>query len=302
MYLPIYLIPFFIILDSLVSAFTTSPISLTSHRQQKSQLSANRVLLFSLGSSRGDDDMVESSQDSPSLDLKKRRRRKDDNTSVPTSSALSASSPTIDTVQQPTTLQAKAMSLQVTDIRQLVSGKPDASSWTTSTMNTVEGSDKRNTITSKELSNMQPYNDLSSDSNKSKSNDSLERLLADAKKMRQERKNEVSKPSDDGPNEVIVNALSTLVTVDFFIVCGFLVWFLLGVFFSYALHNDAVQIAFNGVFQALVQPALGILMIGSALSGKFLFLFYAEKRNQLAFVISRCIFVTKHSGLEKAYS
>ena len=74
----------------------------------------------------------------------------------------------------------------------------------------------------------------------------------------------------DAAANPLKNALSTLVTVDFFVVCGFLVWFLAGIFCSSVLKDDTVQIAFNSNFQAFVQPALGLLMIasiGSALVG-----------------------------------
>merc|ERR1711937_1056766 len=60
------------------------------------------------------------------------------------------------------------------------------------------------------------------------------------------------------------NTVSTIVTVDFFVVLLLLGWFLLGIFCSSILKNDFVQIAFNNNFNTLVQPALGILMIGSA--------------------------------------
>ena len=66
-----------------------------------------------------------------------------------------------------------------------------------------------------------------------------------------------------GIKSAIGNALSTIVTADFFVVCGFLVWFLLGIFCSSILKDDTVQIAFNNNFEKLVQPALGILMIAS---------------------------------------
>ena len=65
------------------------------------------------------------------------------------------------------------------------------------------------------------------------------------------------------PVKAIRNALSTLVIADFFVVCFFLLWFLAGIFASYVLKNDDVQIAFNGLFQPVVQPALGILMIAA---------------------------------------
>jgi hypothetical protein len=65
------------------------------------------------------------------------------------------------------------------------------------------------------------------------------------------------------------SAISTLITVDFFLICGFLLWFLAGIFASTVLQNDSVQIAFNGIFQPVVQPALGVLMIGSIASAVF---------------------------------
>lgn len=94
----------------------------------------------------------------------------------------------------------------------------------------------------------------------------LESLLADAKRMRAERGGSSSNNSDVSAGDKIINFLSVVVTFDFFVVCGLLLWFLAGVFASYVLKNDTVQIAFNGIFQPVVQPALGILMIGSAAS------------------------------------
>jgi hypothetical protein len=67
----------------------------------------------------------------------------------------------------------------------------------------------------------------------------------------------------------IKEVVSTIVTIDFFVVCGLLLWFVAGIFSSYILKDDTVQIAFNGIFEAIVQPALGILMIGSAAGSLF---------------------------------
>eukprot|EP00978_Attheya_sp_CCMP212_P048634 scaffold553332_cov51-Attheya_sp.AAC.2 len=67
--------------------------------------------------------------------------------------------------------------------------------------------------------------------------------------------------------EMIIKGISTIVTADFFVVIGLLLWFLAGIFCSYILKDDTVQIAFNNNFEPVVQPALGILMIGSALGG-----------------------------------
>ena len=55
----------------------------------------------------------------------------------------------------------------------------------------------------------------------------------------------------------IRNALSTLVTADFFVVCGFLLWFLVGIFCSSVLKDDTIQIAFNS--KLLVFLVLGWL-------------------------------------------
>lgn len=104
--------------------------------------------------------------------------------------------------------------------------------------------------------------------------DSLDQLLEDARIMTEEEKNAkngagvFSDEEGAGLKEVIGDALSTIVTADFFVVCGFLVWFLLGIFCSSVLKDDTVQIAFNNNFEKFVQPALGVLMI-AALGGNF---------------------------------
>lgn len=74
--------------------------------------------------------------------------------------------------------------------------------------------------------------------------DSLETLLQDAKRM-QEEGEDITEDEGDAIKAKIRNALSTIVTADFFVVCGFLLWFLLGIFCSYILKDDTVQIAFN---------------------------------------------------------
>jgi len=104
--------------------------------------------------------------------------------------------------------------------------------------------------------------------------DSLDQLLEDARLMTEEEKQAKSAGGvfvDEegvGVKEMIGNALSNIVTADFFVVCAFLVWFLLGIFCSSVLKDDTVQIAFNNNFEKLVQPALGLLMI-AAVGGSF---------------------------------
>jgi hypothetical protein len=109
-------------------------------------------------------------------------------------------------------------------------------------------------------------------SSRSSLDDSLDQLLEDARRMKAEEGEELNSDGGSGLlfdeegrgiKSAIGNALSTIVTADFFVVCGFLVWFLLGIFCSSILKDDTVQIAFNNNFEKLVQPALGILMIAS---------------------------------------
>lgn len=114
------------------------------------------------------------------------------------------------------------------------------------------------------------YTDRREDPESGGSNDSLEQMLADAKAMRlDDSSSSDDKEGDASIQDTVRNALSTIVTIDFFVVCALLLWFLAGIFGSYVLKNDAVQIAFNSIFQQVVQPALGILMIGSVASGTY---------------------------------
>ena len=93
-------------------------------------------------------------------------------------------------------------------------------------------------------------------------------MLKDAKAMQGDDEEEGT--DSDGPSipKIMTSVLSTIVTVDFFVVCALLLWFLAGIFSSYILKNDDIQIAFNNNFETLVQPALGVLMIASV-AGSF---------------------------------
>jgi len=98
--------------------------------------------------------------------------------------------------------------------------------------------------------------------------DSLEQLLADARQMRSSSAGDIVEEEETSVKDTIFNIISTIVTVDFFVVLGLLAWFLAGIFCSYVLKDDAVQIAFNMKFESVVQPALGLLMVGSV-AGSF---------------------------------
>jgi hypothetical protein len=102
--------------------------------------------------------------------------------------------------------------------------------------------------------------------------DSLEQLLADARALRvDEDKRDEEREKDNGISlpDAVLSGLSTIVTIDFFVVIGLLLWFLAGIFGQYVLKDEAIQIAFNNIFEPVVQPALGVLMIGSAAGAVF---------------------------------
>eukprot|EP00520_Triparma_pacifica_P013381 CAMPEP_0118650658 /NCGR_PEP_ID=MMETSP0785-20121206/10362_1 /TAXON_ID=91992 /ORGANISM="Bolidomonas pacifica, Strain CCMP 1866" /LENGTH=181 /DNA_ID=CAMNT_0006543043 /DNA_START=238 /DNA_END=780 /DNA_ORIENTATION=+ len=95
--------------------------------------------------------------------------------------------------------------------------------------------------------------------------DDISNLLVDAEKFRSQSAR--SQTGDEAMGEAIgqtvKGVISNIVVVDFFFILAFLAWFLAGVISSTFFKNDAIQLAFNGIFQPIVQPALGILMIGS---------------------------------------
>eukprot|EP00980_Cylindrotheca_fusiformis_P022876 scaffold9857_cov127-Cylindrotheca_fusiformis.AAC.22 len=100
------------------------------------------------------------------------------------------------------------------------------------------------------------------------SDSSFEVLLEDARRLRAD-SDDVDGGNDDGIKAKVRNVLSAIVTADFFVVFGFLLWFLAGIAFRAIFDDTSVQIAFNNNFELLVQPALGVLMLGT-IAGNFL--------------------------------
>lgn len=132
-----------------------------------------------------------------------------------------------------------AVNLQVKDVRDLV-GQYTASTSSSDAM--MSSSVSESTSSASSSTQQQPSPD-----------DSLEMLLQDAKEMqaleeKKESSKDASSTSEEGGfsiGDTLKSGLSTLVTVDFFVVCAFLLWFLAGIFCSYILKDDTVQIAFN---------------------------------------------------------
>ena len=162
--------------------------------------------------------------------------------------------------------QDAPVALAVPDVRNIVSGNAPVAPYTSASSENLSDNTPDDTTVKPVDSSFS-----SVDPTQANADDSLARLLQDAKEMQaQESDTAVSTDSTDEPSipKMISSVLSTIVTVDFFIVCGFLLWFLAGIFSSYVLQDDGIQIAFNSNFETLVQPALGVLMI-AAIAGNF---------------------------------
>jgi len=188
-----------------------------------------------------------------------------------TQSSSSTTMPELQTKLQPR--EDKAVNLEVADVRDLVSGRRSAAS---STSTTASGGPTS--------SSTQKGEQAASSSSSGSVDESLQRLLEDAKEMKaleEEKKGDGSISAGFGGDNVVdggegfsipkavQSALSTIITADFFLICFFLLWFLAGIFSSYVVKDDTIQIAFNNIFQPVVQPALGVLMIGSIMSSVF---------------------------------
>lgn len=177
-------------------------------------------------------------------------------------------SPTLD---YPKEIEAKpredlAVEFKIQDVRDVLAGKDSSSAEPVATNESDEDDDEWEYVDIDEEEDDEEYEYVIEDVEVEKI-DSLEQLLVDARALREAEAGE--EEEDEGAFKVpesVRNALSTIVTVDFFVVIALLLWFLAGIFSSSVLKDDAIQIAFNSNFQQIVQPALGILMIGSAAS------------------------------------
>ena len=205
----------------------------------------------------------------------RRRRRRKDGKNVEAKEDL-------EKVEEPSTMNVSTskpepVTVKVQDIRDLVAGKtPEETEEDDTKSQSIEQYDE-DEDEDEDLDDDEEYEYYYEDEDKnevivgtsSTGDSSLEALLADAKRMRAKEAEENGEA--DGPSipSAIKSVISTIVTIDFFVVCALLAWFLAGIFCSYVIKDDTVQIAFNGIFEPVVQPALGILMIGSAAGSAF---------------------------------
>lgn len=63
------------------------------------------------------------------------------------------------------------------------------------------------------------------------------------------------------------NVISTIISIDFFVVIAFMLWFIAGVVSSYGFGNTFLLDQFNDKWTPVVQPALGVLMGGTIAGG-----------------------------------
>lgn len=63
------------------------------------------------------------------------------------------------------------------------------------------------------------------------------------------------------------NVISTIISIDFFVVIAFMLWFIAGVVSSYGFSNTFLLDQFNDKWTPVVQPALGVLMGGTIAGG-----------------------------------
>lgn len=194
------------------------------------------------------------SSDDEASSKRTRRRRKDivsDNVGIVPSTDV----PSTENVVQ----------LKILDVRDVVSGKGEPI--TTETPSRIMENEYENDILADDEEWEYYYDDDDDDDGKTLSG--LEQLLVDAKSMRTDKIEQTGEDFKVESPTSLKNILSTIVTADFFFVCALLVWFLVGIFCSSILKDDTIQIAFNSNFQMIAQPALGLLMVGSAASAFF---------------------------------
>lgn len=181
------------------------------------------------------------------------KKEEEEDTTTTTEEEIKAT----ETITQPPPRSSKSVQLKVRDVRDIVSGVAP-----------FEDEDEYIDDDEEEDDDEYEYYYEDEDNNEvivssgSKDN-SLEALLADARRMRKEDEENGVESGLSIPSAVR-EVISTIVTIDFFVVCALFAWFLAGIFCSYIIKDDAVQIAFNGIFEPVVQPALGVLMIGAA--------------------------------------
>jgi hypothetical protein len=258
------------------SCFVTTPLH---HRLAGSAAVLPATSLFS-----SQDDDMDASASSSRPKRRVRRRKEESDVNVDTSSDdTEVAAPEV--AAPPAAPEAglrpreAAKPMQVRDIRDLVPGGRASSTETPSEPEEAMASTSSSSPQPAPTKSMYVSAGAGSNSeNTGNLDDSLKMLLQDARKMQDEKDTERQDAIESGTFDETVDtsfkkkvrsAIGTIIAADFFVVCGFLVWFLIGIAARSVADNDTIQIAFNNNFQLLVQPAIGILMVGSVAGAIF---------------------------------
>ena len=270
-----YNIIFGAVLVASTSAFT-SPVRHTLSRNSVPSISiptrSNNVLQMADGS---DDNTP-----------RKRRKRKDGQQFSPPSASVTITEKKDDIVEvveieaeeedvqdtQTTTPKENVVVMQVRDIQDVVNGAPETPKVIEEkvTLKREEVFDDDDDDDDDELADDEEweYYDVDEDGNeiivseeqqqyngRGSQDESIEQLLADARSMRKSSSKGLEVVDEETPlKEKILGVVANIVTVDFFVVIALLLWFLAGIFCSYVLKDDTVQIAFNMNFERVTQP------------------------------------------------
>ena len=254
------------LLASLAVGFETARTKISTCQFASNQRSTTRQTSFGINSQRKpafslcmtEDDLVENKK-------KKRRRRKESLEIAELDEEDEfefRQEPETATLTSPTAVaplvprsEFEVVEVPIKDVRNM-GGQQNSLTTIKSTIN--ENSDIKETDFSKTAPSM-----------KSGDKSSLDSLLADARRLRAAKATPGKENDEAGVGDAVKNVISTIVTVDFFVVCGLLLWFIAGIFCSYVLKDDTVQISFNNIFEPVVQPALGVLMIAAVAGAVF---------------------------------
>ena len=223
--------------------------------------------------------MADGNDDTP----RKRRKRKDGQQFSPPSSSTTITEKKDDVVEvvevdaieenvqqdTQTTPKENVVVMQVRDIQDVVNGAPEAPNVVEEKV-TLKREEVLDDDDDDELADDEEweYYDVDEDGNeiivleeqqqfrgRGGQDESIEQLLADARSMRKSSSKDYDAVDEETPlKEKILGVVANIVTVDFFVVIALLLWFLAGIFCSYVLKDDTVQIAFNMNFERVTQP------------------------------------------------
>jgi hypothetical protein len=183
-------------------------------------------------------------EETPAQKRKRKRRKK-----VEAAPALKEDVAEVEEIATPVSVvelkprESSPVQLQVRDVRELVGGASVSASSSSS-------SAPASPVATTSRTDSSPSTSFSSNT----LDDSLERLLADAKTMKDDAGDEEDDSEVGSVKASIGKVVSTIVTADFFLVMVFFVWFMGGIFCSSVLKDDTVQIAFNSKFRSYVVP------------------------------------------------